>query len=220
MSRERITERALKAADPSFGQSANNYWRNRAKEVLRGALSELEKELMNQAQKVTNEEAREVGVEPAQYAGGEVAPVVVPVEESVAIEKSAEKSPKEASEAPAEETPAEESEEEPKMAMVFEPRNKNAGAPVDPSAIGKENWFNLQEKFPQYTKQQKLTMLAVAPTRRNMEAVHAVTETLDGIATQLEESGNEEAATQLDVISDLVTASINECKRIATESKK
>jgi len=102
---------------------------------------------------------------------------------------------------------------------VFEPRSKKAGAPVDPSAIGKENWFQVQEKFPQYSKQQKLTMLAVAPTKRNMEAVSAVTDTLDTVASQLEEGGNAEAATQLDVISELLTASVQECQKIM-ESKK
>lgn len=103
--------------------------------------------------------------------------------------------------------------------QVFEPRSKKAGAPVDPTSIGKENWFQVQEKFPQYSKQQKLTMLAVAPTKRNMQAVSAVTDTLDSIATTLEEGGNEEAATQLDVISDLLTASVQECQKIM-ESKK
>jgi len=210
MSRERITERVFKAADPSFGQSANDYWRNRAKDAVMGALSEVQKELMEQAQKVTDEEAQELGVQPANYAGADAeveAVVEVPEsEEAVVVETQ-------------EEAQEEEPEEDLKMAMVFEPRKKEAGAPVDPSAIGKENWFQVQEKFPQYTKQQKLTMLAVAPTRRNMEAVSAVTDTLDEIASKLEKSGDKDSATQIDVISDLLTASVNECKKIAAKSK-
>jgi len=212
MSRERITERAFKAADPSFGQSSNDYWRNRAKNAVMGALDEVQKELMQQAQKVTDEEAQELGIQPANYAGESAseAPVVEVSEEEEAEEEAEE-------EISVEEEP--EAEEDLKMAMVFEPRKKEAGAPVDPSAIAKENWFQVQEKFPQYTKQQKLTMLAVAPTRRNMEAVNAVTDTLDEIASKLEESGDENSATQIDVISDLLTASVNECKKIADRSK-
>ena len=209
MSRERITGRVLKASDPSFGQSANNYWRNRAKDAVMGALDEVQKELMQQAQKVTDEEAEEVGVEPANY--GENAP-------EIAVETAVEEIQTEEEGTPEEET-TEEVEEEMKMAMVFEPRSKKAGAPVDPSAIGKENWFQVQEKFPQYTKQKGLTMLAVAPTSRNTEAVSAVTDALDEIASTLEENGDSNVATQIDVISDLLTASVNECKKIAEKSK-
>jgi len=100
-----------------------------------------------------------------------------------------------------------------------EPRSKEAGAPVVPEAIGQENWFQVQEKFPQYSEQQKLTMLAVAPTKRNMEAVCAVTDTLDAVAGKLEEGGDTDSATQLDVISDLLTASIQESQKIK-ESKE
>jgi len=216
MSRERITGKALKAADPSFGQSANNYWRNRAKDAVMDALSEVQKELMQQAQKVTDEEAKEIGVQPANY-GEEQEVVEAPkVAEEVPVEEVEEEAPVVA-EAETEET--EKVEEGVKMAMVFEPRKKEAGAPVDPSAIGRENWFQVQEKFPQYTKQKGLTMLAVAPTRRNMEAVSAVTDALDEIASKVEESGDSNVATQIDVISDLLTASVNECKRIASKSK-
>jgi len=206
MSRERITGRVLKASDPSFGQSANNYWRNRAKDAVMGALSEVQKELMQQAQQVTDEEAEEIGVEPANY--GENAPEVA-VEAAVEEVQTEEGTP----------TTVKVEEEVMKMAMVFEPRSKKAGAPVDPSAIAKENWFQVQEKFPQYTKQKGLTMLAVAPTSRNMEAVNAVTDALDEIASTLEENGDSNVATQIDVISDLLTASVNECKKIAEKSK-
>jgi hypothetical protein len=219
MSRERITNRAFKAADPSFGQSANDYWRKRAKDAVLGALSEVEEALKQEAQKVTDDEAQTVGVEPAQYCecAEEQAPAEeVPAEEE-AVTAETEEVPEVAEDATEE---PEETEKESKMAMVFEPRKKEAGAPVDPSAIGKENWFQVQEKFPQYTKQQKLTMLAVAPTKRNAEAVSAVTDVLDGIAGKLEESGDVEAAAQIDVISDLLTASVHECKKIASKSKK
>ena len=201
MSRERFTARTLTAADASFGQSANDYWRTRAKDAIQGALSEVERELREEAQKVTDEEAQEIGVQPARYAKSFVPESK---KEDVRMAMVFEPRTKQASET---------------QEKVFEPRSKKAGAPVDPSAIGKENWFQVQEKFPQYSKQQKLTMLAVAPTKRNMEAVSAVTDTLDTVASQLEEGGNAEAATQLDVISELLTASVQECQKIM-ESKK
>jgi len=199
MSRERLTTRTLTASDAvaEYGQSANDYWRNRAKDAIQGALSEVERELISEAQKVTDEEAQEVGAQPARYAKSEKEDV------RMAAEMVFEPRVKQASE----------------TQMVFEPRKKEAGAPVDPAAIGKENWFQVQETFPQYSKQQKLTMLAVAPTKRNMEAVSAVTDTLDAVAGKLEESGDSEGATQLDVISDLLTASVQECQKIM-ESKE
>jgi len=49
MSRERFTARTLTAADASFGQSANDYWRTRAKDAIQGALSEVERELREEA---------------------------------------------------------------------------------------------------------------------------------------------------------------------------
>jgi hypothetical protein len=206
MSRERITAKTLTASEEmdadkqAFGQSANDYWMDRAKNAVRSALSEVERELREQAQKVTNEEAQELGVQPARYAKSEKD------KEDVRMAMVFEPRQKKASE---------ESNE-----MVFEPRQKQAGAPVDPSAIGKENWFQVQEKFPQYSKQKKLTMLSVAPTKRNMEAVSAVTDTLDEIASSLEDNGDTEGATQIDVISDLLTASVQECQRIANAKKE
>ena len=207
MSRERLTARTLTASEiAEFGQSANDYWRNRAKEAIQGALSEVERELREEAQRVTDEEATEVGVQPARYAKSET-PVPEAEKEDVRMASMVfEPRSKQASEETTEVAPTED-------------RAREAGAPVDPSAIGKENWFQVQEAFPQYSKQQKLTMLAVAPTRRNMGAVSAVTDTLDAVASQLEESGNTEGATQLDVISDLRTASVQECQKIM-ESKK
>jgi hypothetical protein len=206
MSRERLTSKALTAADASFGQSANDYWRNRAKDAIQGALSEVERELWAKAQEVTDKEAQEVGVAPARYASEK---------EDLKMAMVFEPRKKEASEKVFEPRKKQASEE------VCEPRSKEAGAPVDPSAIGVENWFQVQKKFPQYCKQgaNELTMLAVAPTKRNMEAVEAVTETLDAVASNLEESGNVEAATQLDVISDLLTASVQESQKIK-ESKQ
>jgi hypothetical protein len=207
MSRKRLTAQAIDdVEDVVFGQSSNDYWRDRAKNAVLGALSEVEKELRAQAQKITNEEAEILGVEPADYTSDQN--TVCPAEE-----------------------------ENKKMAMVFEPRKKEAsqtkefkpkdksqkreaGAPVDATAIGKENWFQVQERFPQYSTQQNLTMLAVAPTKRNMEAVDALTDTLDQVASQLEENGNTEGATQLDVISDLLTASVQECQKILASKKK
>ena len=206
MSRERLTAKALTAADPSFGQSANNYWRDKAKDAVLGALSEVERELREEAQRVTDEEAQEIGVQPARYAKSETP---VPEAEKEDVRMAAlvfEPRKKEAA-------------EEAQVETQEEPRKKEAGAPVDPTAIGKENWYQVQETFPQYSKQQKLTMLAVAPTRRNMDAVGALTDTLDAVASKLEESGDTEGATQLDVISDLLTASVQECQRIV-ESKK
>jgi len=218
MSRKRITAKKIEAADASFGQSANNYWRDKAKDAIMGALDDVSKALMDQAQEVANEEAAQLGVQPADYDGAPVAPAaeVVAVEECT---ECAEEEPKEEVKMAMVFEPRKKEASESKEEKVFEPREKIAGAPVDPTAIGKENWFQVQEKFPQYTKQQKLTMLAVAPTRRNMEAVQAVTETLDGIASKLEENGDADSATQLDVISDLLTASVQECKKIASSNK-
>lgn len=202
MSRKRLTAKALTASDASFGQSANNYWRDRAKNAVLGALSEVERELREEAQRITDEEAQEIGVQPARYANSET-PVPEAKKEDVRMAMVFEPRTKKAAE----------------EVKEFTPRNKEAGAPVDPTAIGKENWYQVQETFPQYSKQQKLTMLAVAPTKRNMEAVSALTDTLDSVASKLEESGDTEGATQLDVISELLTASVQECKRIS-ESKK
>ena len=227
MSRKRITAKKLEAADASFGQSSNDYLRRIAKDAIKGALDDVTKELWSQAQVIADKEAEMIGTEPADYDVFE--PAEAPAEEAeveaeveVAVEAEVE-APVEVEVAETEE--AEEAEEEPKpedkeedvkMATIFEPR-KTAGAPVEPESIGKENWAQVQDKFPQYSKQQKLTMLAVAPTRRNTEAVSAVTETLDFVACKLEESGDTESATQLDVISELLTASVQECKKIASE---
>jgi hypothetical protein len=203
MSRERLTSKSLTAADSSFGQSANDYWRTRAKEAIQGALSEVEKEIYEAAQKITNEEAAQLGVQPAKYASenGENKEAEDETEKEEGSRMAMVFEPRSAKEASSKE-------------LVFEPRSKTAGAPVVPGDIGKANWFQVQEQFPQYTKQQKLTMLSVAPTGRNMEAVSAITDTLDSIASKLEEAGDASSATQLDVISELLTASIEECNRI------
>ncbi len=243
MSRKRITAKTLEAADASFGQSANNYWRTRAKDAIQGALDDVSKELWSEAQRITDSDAKQLGVEPADYDGPDAAPVVeveaevevIPVvpEEVVGDPEEAEEAEEtEETEAEDAEGSEEEIEEEVRMGMVFEPRRKEAsenivfeprkkeaGAPVDASAIGKENWFQVQETFPQYTKQKKLTMLAVAPTSRNSEAVVAITDTLDEIASVLEENDSNEAATQLDVISELLTASVQECKKISNAKR-
>jgi hypothetical protein len=228
MSRKRITAKTLEAADRSFGQSSNDYLRTIAKDAIKGALDDVTKKLWTEAQEIANKEAEIIGTEPADYDVNEMyTPQEVTVEAEEANEaaeeanEEAEVKEEEETEAEAEveeeiESEEEDKEEDVKMAMIFEP-NKTAGAPVEPELIGKENWSQVQEKFPQYSKQQKLTMLAVAPTRRNTEAVSAVTETLDLVAGKLEEAGDAESATQLDVISELLTASVQECKKIASE---
>jgi hypothetical protein len=234
MSRKRITAKKIEAADKSFGQSSNDYLRSIAKEAIKGALDEVTKTLWTEAQQIANKEAEIIGVEPADYDVNEMyTPSEVPAEAEEAnaeAEEVTEEVAEEETEAEAEveeEIESEEDKEEDvKMAMIFEPRKtaskvfepkKTAGAPIDAELIGKENWSQVQEKFPQYSKQQSLTMLAVAPTRRNTEAVSAVTETLDFVAGKLEEAGDAESATQLDVISELLTASVQECKKIASE---
>lgn len=220
MSRKRLTNKV--AADTAFGQSANEYWRSRALEAVKGALSEVEREIMEQAQKLTQHETAQLGVPAPQYAPQtetktEVDDAEEPVEQEPVEQESQE-------EEEMNRTASKERVFEPKKTASEKPtsnsKTKTAGEPFDPASIGIQKWREVERKFPQYVKQPQLTMLAVAPTKMNQQAMSAVTETLDRIASSLEESGDNENALRLDVVSELLTASVEESLKNTEEDEE
>jgi hypothetical protein len=207
MARERLTTKT--AGDPAFGQSANDYWRLRALAAIRGALSDVEKQVMEQAQKAADYEARQLGLRAPLYAPS-VAPTVPTLSEGgvaagTGTPQAPEAEPKQSAELKAQYKDVAEKEK----AMIFEPKKtaSQAGTPVNPALIGVKKWREMEEKFPQYTKQPQLTMLNVVPGPLTHRGIVAFTETLDKIAEELETSGDVKNAAQLDVLSELLTAS-------------
>jgi hypothetical protein len=197
MTRERLTNKKV-AGDASLGQSANDYWMNKARNFLQSAWSQVDKQLAEEAQKLAENEARQVGVAPMS-----IAPAPAPAPESVV-------------------TPGQ---EETKMASekIFEPKSRKASAPVNPGAIGAQKWCEMQLQFPQYIRDpnlqaseadpKKMQLLSIPNTRYNRPAVQAIIHTLDGVASKLESVGDTESALQLDIVSELLTASVEEAKR-------
>jgi hypothetical protein len=207
MARERLTSKT--AGDASMGQSANDYWRLRALNAIKGAMSSVEKELLAEAQKVSNEEAAQIGVTPPQYA-----PTAAPepaLGEAVVGAKEEKK-----------ETEMSEDKGKQASTMVFEPRQRSASGPVNPAAIGAQKWREMALKFPQYIKNpalhptgdpKSMTMLGIPATRYNQAAVQAIVATLGGVAAKLETT-DEGSALQLDLVSELLLASVEESEQV------
>ena len=195
MTRERLTNKRT-AGDATFGQSANDYWRKKALQAIEGAFSSGDKALVDQTQQVANDEARQLGVQAPQYAPAAPA-ITAPVgeENKMASEK------------------------------VFEPQKTAstktaAAAPVNPEAIGAQRMREMALHFPQYLKPElqsnemdpkKMTLLSIPATRYNRPAVTSIVNTLDHVAGIIEKT-DPESALQLDIVSELLTASIEEAE--------
>jgi len=189
--RTRLTERTASSEliddqGNDYGLSKNTYWMDKIKQAVTDAVGEVETRL------------------------------VATIDEKIATVSENKESSKMAMvftpKVASEEEPKEEIELSEEDELVVAPKTasvKTAGAAVVPESIGQQKWQEMQNSFPEYTKQEQLRMLDVAPTTYNKEAVASVTKVLGDVAANLEENGFVKEAGKLDAVASMLDFSID-----------